>query len=234
MKNRRKEEENMPQRLLGWTLILFLAFFSLAAAKNYDKPHELVDRSYITLQKFLQDEDMAWLRQHLEKAKGIIIVPQLLKGAFFVGGAGGSGVFLVRSGACEWTYPAFYTLGSVSLGLQIGGETAELILLVMSQKGVDALLSTAVKLGGDVSVAAGPIGMRAKAQVADILAFGYAKGAFIGFSVEGAVIKPKDAWNRMYYHKLVRPVDILYGHKVKNPHADKLRRLLHDYCQRKP
>lgn len=217
---------------LGLLLALWWGLGGLAWAKGYPKPYELVDRAYITLQKFLQDDDMAWLRKHLKDAKGIIIVPQLLKGAFFIGGSGGSGVFLVRSGPCEWTYPAFYTIGSVSLGLQIGGETAELVLLVMSQKGVDALLSTAVKLGGDVSVAAGPIGMRAKAQIADILAFGYAKGAFIGISVEGAVIKPKDSWNRLYYQKPVRPVDILYGQKAKNPHADKLRNLLQEYCQK--
>jgi lipid-binding SYLF domain-containing protein len=194
----------------------------------------MVDKAYITLQKFLQDEDMAWLRDHLRDAKAIIIVPQLLKGAFFIGGSGGSGVLMARSGDCQWTYPAFYTLGSVSLGLQIGGEAAEIVLLVMSQHGIDALLSTAVKLGGDLSVAAGPIGMGAKAQIADILAFGYAKGAFIGISVEGAVVKPKDSWNRIYYGRpSVRPVDIIYGQKVRNAHADKLRKLLHDYCVKK-
>ncbi len=208
---------------------LFLPFRSAQAAR-YDKPHELVDRAYITLQKFLKDDQMAWLREHLREAKGIIIVPQMLKGAFFIGGSGGSGVLLVRKGRCDWTYPAFYLLGSVSFGLQVGGEASEIVLLVMSQGGIDALLSTAVKLGGDLSVAAGPVGMGAKAQIADVLAFGYSKGAFIGISVEGAVLKPRNSWNRIYYGRPVRPVDIIYGQKVKNPHADKLRRLLRDYC----
>ncbi len=208
---------------------LFLPFRSAQAAR-YDKPHELVDRAYITLQKFLKDDQMAWLREHLREAKGIIIVPQMLKGAFFIGGSGGSGVLLVRKGRCDWTYPAFYLLGSVSFGLQVGGEASEIVLLVMSQGGIDALLSTAVKLGGDLSVAAGPVGMGAKAQIADVLAFGYSKGAFIGISVEGAVLKPRNSWNRIYYGRPVRPVDIIYGQKVKNPHADKLRRLLTDYC----
>lgn len=221
----------MRERFLAFLLGIALVLVASSGALAYDKPHELVDRAYITLQKFLQDEDMAWLREHLREAKGIIIVPQLLKGAFFIGGSGGSGVLLARDGDCRWSYPAFYTLGSLSLGLQFGGEATELVLLIMNQHGIDAFLSTAVKLGGDVSVAAGPIGMGAKAQIADILAFGYAKGAFIGMSVEGALVKPKDSWNRIYYQRpSIRPVEIIYGQKVRNPHADKLRRLLESYC----
>ncbi|NPB09766.1 MAG: lipid-binding SYLF domain-containing protein [Thermodesulfobacteria bacterium] len=216
----------LPLFLILW----FLLPFHQAEASRYDKPHELVDKAYITLKKFLQDDQMTWLREHLREAYGIIIVPQMLKGAFFIGGAGGSGVLLARLNDCEWSYPAFYLLGSVSFGLQIGGEASELVLLVMNRSGIDALLSTAVKLGGDLSVAAGPVGIGAKAQIADVLAFGYSKGAFIGVSVEGAVIKPRDSWNRIYYGRPVRPVDIIYGRKVSNPHADKLRNLLRDYC----
>ncbi len=222
------------RRVLGAFLLIlsFLLGSGYSEAAKYDKPHELVDRAYITLQKFLKDDQMAWLREHLQEAKGIIIVPQMLKGAFFIGGSGGSGVLLVRKGRCDWTYPAFYLLGSVSFGLQVGGEASEIVLLVMSQGGIDALLSTAVKLGGDLSVAAGPVGMGAKAQIADVLAFGYSKGAFIGISVEGAVLKPRNSWNRIYYGRPVRPVDIIYGQKVSNPHADKLRQLLRNYCQK--
>ena len=212
-------------------LSLLLWVFSLQAhAKEYSAPYELVDKATITMRRFLEDKDMAWLREHLKEAKGVLIIPQLLKGAFFLGGSGGSGVFLVRYPENDWSYPAFYTVGSVSFGLQFGGEVSEVVLLIMSQKGIDAFLSTAVKLGGDVSVAAGPIGMGAKAQLADVLAFGRSKGAFIGISLEGAVIKPRDSWNRKYYGRAVRPVEIIYGRAVKNPHADPLRKLLKDYC----
>ncbi len=214
-------------------LFLFVGFvwFSPCWAKKYDAPHEVVDKATITLRRFLQDEQMTWLRDHLKEAKAVIIVPQLIKGAFFIGGSGGSGVLLARYPGNDWSYPAFYTLGSVSIGLQFGGEVSEIILLVMTQKGIDAFLSTAVKLGGDLSVAAGPIGIGAKAQIADILAFGRSKGAFIGVSLEGAVVKPRDSWNRIYYGKPVRPVDIIYGRLVKNPHADPLRALLKKYCR---
>ena len=211
-------------------LVFFIWAFSSQAYAKYSAPYELVDKATITMRRFLEDEEMAWLREHLKEAKGVLIIPQLIKGAFFLGGAGGSGLLLVRYPENDWSYPAFYTVGSVSFGLQFGGEVSEVVLLIMTKKGVDAFLSTAVKLGGDVSVAAGPIGMGAKAQLADVLAFGRSKGAFIGISLEGAVIKPRDSWNRKYYGRAVRPVEIIYGRAVKNPHADPLRKLLKKYC----
>ncbi len=216
--------------LLISLVLNFLIIFP-SWARKYDSPHELVDKATITMRRFLQDEQMSWLRKHLKEAKGVIIIPQLIKGAFFIGGSGGSGVLLARYPGNNWSYPAFYTLGSVSIGLQFGGEVSEIVLLIMTQKGIDAFLSTAVKLGGDLSVAAGPVGMGAKAQLVDVLAFGRSKGAFIGISLEGAVIKPRDSWNRIYYGKPVRPVDIIYGRLVKNPHADPLRSLLKNYCK---
>ncbi len=225
-------EVEMKRPILFCLVGLFLALSLPVQAEKYGAPYELVDKATITMKRFLEDEQMSWLRDHLKEAKGVIIIPQLIKGAFFFGGSGGSGVLLARYPGNTWSYPAFYTLGSVSFGLQFGGEVSEIVLLIMTQKGIDAFLSTAVKLGGDLSVAAGPIGMGAKAQLVDILAFGRSKGAFIGISLEGAVIKPRDSWNRSYYGKPVRPVDIIYGRKVKNPHADRLREILRKYCQK--
>ncbi len=195
-------------------------------AKDYSAPQELVDRSVIVVRRFMYDPQMAWLQRHVHQAKAIMIIPQLLKGGFFIGGSGGSGVLLVRDPRYGWSYPAFYVIGSVSLGLQFGGEVSEAILLVMTQKGIKALLSTAVKLGGEVSVAAGPVGVGAKAQTADILVFAYSKGAFAGISIEGALIKPRNSWNHLYYGRKVSPKDILILHRVKNHGADKLRLLL--------
>ncbi len=218
------------KKILLYSFLFSLILTSPALAKNnYTKAQELVDRSVIVLKRFLADPQMEWFRQHIKEAKGVMIIPQLIKGGFFIGGSGGSGVLLVRDSKYGWSYPAFYLIGSLSFGLQIGGEVSEIVLLVTTQKGIDALLSTAVKLGGDVSVAAGPVGMGAKAQIADILAFGRSKGAFAGVSIEGAVIKPKDSWNKAYYGRPVRPVEILILHKVSNPQADRLRRLLSQF-----
>jgi lipid-binding SYLF domain-containing protein len=98
--------------------------------------------------------------------------------------------------------------------------------MIMTQKGLDAMLSTEFKLGADVSVAAGPAGASAKAQMADVLAFGRSKGLFGGVSIEGALIAPRYEWNESYYNAPLSPVDILIRHKAKNPQADALRSIL--------
>jgi lipid-binding SYLF domain-containing protein len=167
---------------------------------------------------------MGWARCHLQQAQAIIIFPSVLKGAFLIGGEGGSGVALARDKTTgEWSYPAFYTMGSVSFGLQIGGKVSEVLLMVMTQKGLDALLTTSFKLGGDVGIAAGPVGTGVQGKLTDFLSFVNSKGAFAGLSLDGAVIAPRNEWNSAYYGKPVTPSDIFIRRVVKNPHADALR-----------
>ncbi len=98
--------------------------------------------------------------------------------------------------------------------------------MVMTQKGVDSLLSSSFKLGAGVSIAVGPVGAGAKVKTADIIAFSRAKGLFGGIALEGAVIKTRDKWNSAYYGKTVRAVDILIRRDVANPHADGLREVV--------
>ncbi len=198
-----------------------------ASANDYSEPQALVDQSTIVFQRFKEDPNMTWFRDNVQYAKAIFIVPQMLKAGFVIGGSGGSGALLSRDMKTgDWSYPAFYTMGSVSLGLQIGGETSEIILMIMTDKGMDSMLTTAFKLGADATVAAGPVGTGVKAATTDILAFAKSKGAFAGISIEGAVIKPRDKWNAAYYGKPVSPADITIRHTVTNPHADKLRALV--------
>lgn len=197
------------------------------AADDFSKPEELVSKSTAVFKSFMTDPNMEWFKKNVNQAKGVFIVPQMLKGGFFIGGSGGSGALLAQDFKTgKWSYPAFYTMGSVTLGLQIGAEASEIILMVMSDKGLQAMLSTEFKLGGDASVAAGPVGAGSKVQTADILAFGRSKGAFVGLSIEGAVISPREKWNNQYYGKAVRPVDILVQQSVSNPGADPLRQAL--------
>lgn len=212
---------------------LILLFFcctgpaTVTFASDYGKADELVAKSTAVFKSFMADPNMGWFHANVHKARGIFIVPQMLRGGFIVGGSGGSGVLLSQNlKTAQWSYPAFYTMGSVSIGLQIGADSSEIVLMVMTDKGLDAMLSTEFKLGADAAVAAGPIGKSAKAQTADILAFGRSKGAFGGVSIEGAVISPRDTWNQQYYKKPVRPVDILMKRNVTNPDAGKLRQAL--------
>jgi lipid-binding SYLF domain-containing protein len=198
-----------------------------ARASDASEAQALVLKSDAVFRSFMADPNMKWFHKNSHRARGIFIVPQMLRGGFIIGGSGGSGVLLTRDTKTGvWSYPAFYTMGSVSIGLQIGADASELVLLVMTDKGINAMLSNEFKLGADVAVAAGPVGATAKAQTADVLAFGRSKGAFGGVTIEGAVIAPRDKWNAAFYGKPVSPVDILIKRTVANPQAEALRKAL--------
>src|SRR5512143_3891914 len=100
-------------------------------------------------------------------------------------------------------------MGSVSIGLQVGGSAAEVLLFIQTQKGVDSFLSNSFKLGADASVAAGPVGQGAKASTSDILCFSRSKGAYVGASFDGSVINPSEDLNKAFYGKAASPVEIL-------------------------
>ena len=206
-------------------LILVLALAAPAPAQENIEPQQIVDDASTAFGNLVADPNLSWFRDNLKNAKGVMIVPQLVKGGFFLGGSGGSGVVLAQDGARDgWSDPAFYTIGSVSFGLQFGGEVSEVAFLVMTEKGMDSMLETSFKLGGDVSIAAGPVGAGARAATADILAFSRSKGLFGGISLEGSIIGPQNEWNGAYYDTPgVQPIDILINDKVSNPGADPLR-----------
>ena len=216
-------------RNVGLALVLLLSVslsFPLSNAKASDssEAQSLVLKSTAVFKSFMADSNMTWFHNNAHRARAIFIVPQMIRGGFIVGGSGGSGVLLGRDMKTDaWSYPAFYTMGSVSIGLQIGADASEIVLMVMTEKGLNAMLSTEFKLGADVAVAAGPVGASAKAQTTDVLAFGRSKGAFGGVSIEGAVIAPRDKWNSAYYGKPTGPVDVLIQRSVTNPQADPLR-----------
>ncbi|MHB8809169.1 MAG: lipid-binding SYLF domain-containing protein [Desulfobulbaceae bacterium] len=209
------------------TMTLIVLAATAARAQDFSKPDELVLKGEAVFKSFMADPNMGWFRDNVSKAKGIFIVPQMLRGGFFIGGSGGSGALLAQDRKTgKWSYPAFYTMGSVSFGMQIGADSSEIILMVMTDKGMEAMLSTEFKLGGDVSLAAGPVGASAKAQTVDILAYGRSKGAFVGIAIDGAVIAPRYEWNNSYYGKDVLLADILINQTVSNPQADNLRAAL--------
>ena len=202
---------------------------TLASAADMSKLNALVDKARITVESFTDDPGMQWLREHLKDAKGIIIVPVLLKAAFFFGGGAGDCVLLARNEKTgEWGYPAFYTIGDVSFGLQIGAKTSEVIMVVRTQKGLEELYTSSFNLGADTTIALGPVGAGAKAATApslsaDYLSFSRSKGIFAGLSLKGAYVRSSADMNSTYYNKSVRPTDILVKHNVRNPKADKLR-----------
>jgi SH3 domain-containing YSC84-like protein 1 len=213
-------------------LIIILTIITIIAALvtpvNAEEPVKqqlLVDQARIIFKSFMIDKNMAWFREHMHKAKGFLIIPELLQGAFWIGGSGGRGVLVVKDKTTgDWSQPAFYTIGSASLGVQFGGEKSEIIMMVFTQKGLERLYTSSFKFGGDASIAAGPVGGGAKADVmTDFVSFVRSKGLFAGISIEGAVVKSNYEWNQAYYGKEVSPVDIIQKKLVSNPGSADLR-----------
>jgi len=186
-----------------------------ATPENPDRmaAQQLTEKAHFTLQNFLADPNMEAMRDKLKSARGIFIMPEQLKGAFIIGASGGNGVFLARDAHNNWKGPAFYTVGSASFGLQAGGQAAEVVLLVMTDRGVAAFQSNNFKLGADAGIAAGPMGIGLSAQTAnlsaDILSYSRAKGLYGGFSLDGAVVAARGALGKAYYGKDVSTSDIL-------------------------
>lgn len=185
----------------------------------------IVDKSLVTFRNFMADKEMEWFQKNLKDTKALLIVPNLLKAGFILGGSGGSGVLVARDEKTgDWSQPAFYMIASVTFGLQIGGESAEVIMMIRTQKALDALFTTDFKLGGDASVAAGPVGVGTKANVtADVVSFAKSKGLYAGLNLEGSVAKVSDESNKAYYTKAASPVDIIVKKAVSNPGSAKLR-----------
>ena len=197
------------------------------------EPEEMVQKAHITVQKVLQHKEIGpRVREALAKAKGVLIFPSLYKGAIFFGAEGGSGVLLAKGAEGRWSYPAFYFLGSGSFGLQIGAQSAEVLLLIMTDRGLNAILNQKVKIGADVNAAIGPYGVGAKAATtanlgADILTYSINHGAFAGFSFEGAVIYPRSEWTSGYYGNTgAQPRPVVIEGRFRNVHADPLRESL--------
>jgi len=189
---------------------------------------ELVEKARLTVLRIPREEEMRYTVPNLmRQAKAIVVFPALLKGAFFIGGQGGSGVLMTRDASGTWSNPAFYTMGSVSFGLQIGGQSSEAILVIMTDKGLKSVMEDQVKLGADISAAAGPVGMGASAATttafgADIYTYSMTQGLFIGGSLDGAVMARRDDWNESFYGPGATVNAIVNERRFGNHKADAL------------
>ena len=189
MKKSRNAFTQLARLALALTIFLPCAATALlpvpAVADDAMDARHLTEEAQFTLETFDRASEMEAFRNLIRDARGVFIAPQILKGAFVVGASGGSGVFVSRDRLKgEWAGPAFYTIGSASIGFQIGGNASEVVLLAMTDRGVNALLESSVKLGADVAVAVGPVGIGAAASTAnlsaDIVSFSRSKGLFGG------------------------------------------------------
>jgi SH3 domain-containing YSC84-like protein 1 len=194
-----------------------------AAGQDPNTPAKLVTDAQKTLDNFMRDPSQTWIHENIGRAKALLIVPQILKAGFIFGGSGGQGVLVARNGNA-WVGPAFYDLATASVGFQAGVEVSEAIIVVMTEKGLNSLLATTFKVGGDASIAAGPVGAGAKSTVtADLVSFTRSKGVYGGLNLDGTVVHANTDMNSQFYGaKNVLPPDILIRKTYKSAKATPL------------
>jgi lipid-binding SYLF domain-containing protein len=163
----------------------------------------------------------------LDKADCVVVFPSVLKAAFIVGGSYGRGAMSCRKGEDfrgPWGAPTMMALEGGSFGFQIGGQATDFVLLVMNERGARGILASKVKLGGDASVAAGPVGRDSSAETdatlrSEILSYSRARGLFAGVSLEGSTVRPDNGDNRRVYGKKIPASDIVLSRRVAVPPA---------------
>jgi lipid-binding SYLF domain-containing protein len=214
-------------RALGAVAGLVALLLALSAHAQVDQ-RSLVTAATVTFANFKNDPGMGWLQRNLGRAKAVLIAPELTKAGFIVGGSGGRAVLVARDPKTgKWVGPAFYTLATASVGFQAGIEVSEMVTLVMTERGFNSLLSDTFKMGGDASVAAGPVGAGANSDlVADLVSFSHTTGVYGGVNLTGTVVSISDHWNDIYYGKPVQAVDILVRPSVHNKQANELLNLV--------
>ena len=210
-------------------LFLFATLFTVPAQAQVTQEDlaQRVTKAQFAFRDFQRDARMTWFRQNVRYAKGLLIMPVLVKGGFFLGGSGGKGVLVAQDSAGTWSNPAFYDVASGSFGLQFGAAGGQVILMIMTERGLRRFLRDKFQLGADASISVGPEGIGAKAEIFDIFSFSRVKGIFAGIAIEGGVVVVNRGDNQIYYGKpKVSPRDILLRRTVKNKQADDLVKTL--------
>jgi len=213
--------------VLAGTVAVLAATPAFADAKR----QSLVDQSLSSARKVLSGKDYPDALKLMPKARGVLIVPELVQGGFILGAAGGRGVMLSKSGPGNWSYPAFYGMGSGSLGLQVGAKVSEIVFIILTEKGMQAILDHKFKFGAEagvtmVAVGAGIEGGSTAALGTDIVAFASSNGLFAGASLEGSYIDADNDWNALYYGSGATGRQIVMDGRFSNPGAEPLRQFL--------
>lgn len=210
-------------RVLMTVAVALPGLLALSPASAQSEQQKLVSDAQTTLNNFIRDPDQTWIHQNIGRAKALLIAPQIVKAGFIFGGSGGRAVLVARDGRA-WVGPAFYDLATASVGFQAGLEVSEAIVVVMTDKGLNSLMASTFKIGGDASIAAGPVGAGAKSTVtADLISFTRAKGIYGGLNLDGTVVHANGGWNNAYFGaQNVLPPDILIRKTYKNAAAEPL------------
>jgi lipid-binding SYLF domain-containing protein len=213
-------------RKLNAALCAIVILIPALAAAADSSQQQLVDQARATVEAFTADADMKEaLRELGPQTRALFIVPDFSRWGFVVGGGGGQGLLTVREPRTGfWSQPVFYNVGSLNIGVQIGADVSEIIVVVRSDKAVEDFYSGGFKLGASTGLAKGPSGKGVSVHGldADMLAYARKKGVFGGVALGGALINIASDANRLYYKEPAAPRDIIEG-KVSNPRSLDLR-----------
>lgn len=219
-------------------LFLLLALSLFVPIVYANDTNDLVEDSEFVIKSLIEDSEQGVFQSMLSQAYGVLIIPSYIKAGLVWGGAGGSGVLLSQNKETgEWSAPIFYSLASASVGLQIGVSSSEVVMVIMNQRGLRAIMNNKVKLGADLSVAAGPVGIRGEAATsgnlaADIYSYARSRGLFAGVSLEGGIVNMNGGYNKKYYGREVSAEEVLLENKVAAKYAPSLRAVLASVSKR--
>ncbi|MBI2822884.1 MAG: lipid-binding SYLF domain-containing protein [Acidobacteria bacterium] len=215
------------KRIFTLLAVLFLCPLAVSAGDDKSKVGDRLISSAAVLREIAGMPDTGIPQDLLDKSVCVVVIPSMKKGGFIFGGNYGKGAISCRTnmGDGPWSFPSMVLLGGGSFGLQIGGQAVDLVLLLMNLKGLESLLDSKFTLGGDASVAAGPVGRTAAAETdawmsAQILAYSRARGLFAGLVIKGGVLRPDRDANFVLYGKAVRPRTLLIDGKTDSISPD--------------
>lgn len=217
-------------KTLSFSMLCFFLFTSTVHADSNDQRELLVEAIQV-LEEVQSSPDHQIPAKLVSKAKAIIVFPTMLKGGFMIAARYGTGVAAVRSSKTgKWGPPAFLKTYGGSFGFQIGGQAVDLVLLVMTERGINGLLKSKFTLGADLAVTAGPVGRHTEAGTdvtfkGEIYSYSRSKGAFAGVSLKGAVINADVDANWEYYNRPLSPKDIMIDGRVKK-YSESTRRFI--------
>jgi lipid-binding SYLF domain-containing protein len=211
--------------LLTAASILFLFLGSAPALAQHDELERLESATTV-FEEIMDAPDNAIPRSILEEAEAVAIIPNTVKAGFIFGGHRGKGVISARTEDGAWSQPAFLTLTGGSFGLQIGGQTVDLVLVIMNRKGLEKLLKNEFKFGGDASAVVGPVGRDAEATTdlylrAEIVSYSRTRGLFAGVTLKGSTLKADRDANERFYGYPYGSGQIVLEEEPATPHNEK-------------
>lgn len=195
----------VPRRRLAVLAAFGCLLAAAAVADDVLDARHVMEEAAITVERVRQEQkNTATMDDLLRKSKGVLVIPSYYKAGFIVGGSYGDGVLLKRQGETSFGDPAFYRMTAGSIGLQAGMQSAEIVFMILTDKGLEAVLNDEFKIGANVGISVGSLGAGAEAATTthvgnDIVAYSVNAGLFAGGSLEGAIIKPRKDWNAAVY-----------------------------------